>query len=317
MTAERPDRVSVIDPLSPAIERAKIMLFRPFDIKRWFVIGFCAWLAYLGSSSGGGGGGGGPNFNVPHDKGGDTQIADAVNKAKEFIVDNLNWIIPLAVIGIIIAIILWLVITWLNSRGRFMFLHCVARNKAEVVNPWRKFKKHADSLFLFRIILGIISFVVVGLPFLGIVFLVIMAICKTDLCVFSIPAIVLFALLIFAISIVLFLVKKFTMDFVVPIMSLRTASCIASWREFMTILSANKLRFTLYILFQIAIAIAIGAIIAVGFCIGCCLCCASILLMIPYIGTVILLPLLVFDRAYSLYYLQQFGPAFDAFSPAT
>ncbi len=311
MTAERPDKVSVIDPITPAIDRVKIMLFRPFDLKRWFVIGFCAWLAYLGSS--GGGGGGGPQFNIHHEKNWDAQIADAINEAKEFILENLYWIMPVVAIVVIFSIILWLAITWLNSRGRFMFLHCVAQNKAEVTNPWRKFKKHADSLFLFRIALGIISFLVVALPVLGIVFLVIMAVCKTGLHSFSIPGIVLFALLIFVISVVLSLVKKFTMDFVVPIMFLRTASCTAGWREFITILSANKLRFTLYILFQIVIAITIGAIIALGFCVGCCLCCASVLLMIPYIGTVILLPLLVFDRAYSLYYLQQFGPAFDVF----
>jgi hypothetical protein len=111
-----------------------------------------------------------------------------------------------------------------------------------------------------------------------------------------------------------FLVKKFTFDFVVPIMFLRTAGCIAGWQEFLTILSANKARFTLYILFQIVIAIAVGTIILIGFCIGCCFCCASLLLFIPYIGTVILLPLLVFKRAYSLYYLRQFGPRFDVFS---
>ena len=89
--------------------------------------------------------------------------------------------------------------------------------------------------------------------------------------------------------------------------------CMAGWREFMTILSANKLRFTLYLLFQIVIKIVIGAIVGIGFCIGICLCCASCLLMIPYIGTVILLPVLVFARAYSLYYLQQYGPDFDVF----
>jgi hypothetical protein len=119
--------------------------------------------------------------------------------------------------------------------------------------------------------------------------------------------------MLFVLGIVLFLIKKFTFDFVVPIMSLRTASVMAGWREFMTVLSANKLRFALYLLFQILISIVIGAIIGIGFCIGLCLCCASCLLLIPYIGTVILLPLLVFTRAYSLYYLQQFGPQFDVF----
>lgn len=316
MTPQRPPTVSVIEPIGPAFEKVKTILFSPFDLRKWFVIGFCAWLAYLGSS-GGGGGGRGPQFNIHHEKGWDAQIADALNETKEFILENLYWIMPVVVIIAIFSIILWLVITWFNSQGRFMFLHCVAQNKAEVVNPWRKFKRHANNLFLFRIVLDIIGFVIVGLPILGIIFLVIMTVYKTGSHVFSIPVIVLFALLIFAISIILFLVKKLTLDFVVPIMSLRTSSIIAGWREFMTILSVNKLRFALYILFQIVIAIAIGAIIAIGACIGCCLCCVSALLFIPYIGTVILLPLLVFDRSYSLYYLQQFGPAFDVFSPAS
>lgn len=311
MITERPDRASVIDPISPAIERAKIMLFKPFDLKRWFVIGFCAWLAYLGS---GGGGGGGGNFNVGHHRG-DFEMREALSEAKEFVLENLHWIIPVAVLAVVIGITLWLVFTWLSSRGRFMFLHCVAQNKAEVVSPWGKFKKHANNLFLFRIVLCLISLVVVGLPVLGMVFLITMAASKTGLCAISIPGIVTLGLVIFVISITLFLVKKFTMDFVVPIMFLRTVSCVAGWREFMTILSANKLRFALYLLFQIVITMAIGTIILIGACIGCCLCCVSILLMIPYIGTVILLPFAVFKRSYSLYYLQQFGPAFDAVSP--
>jgi len=315
MNSERPDRVSIIDPISPAIERAKIMLFRPFDLKRWFVIGFCAWLAYLGS--GGGGGGGGPNINIPgksHDNG--VQIGEAIDEAKEFIVDNIHWLIPVVVIAVAVGITLWLVITWLNSRGRFMFLHCVAQNKAEVKNPWYKFKEHAKSLFLFRIILSIISFVIMALPILGIAFLVIMLVSGAGLAVLSVPGIVILGLLTFVVSIAIFLVKKFTLDFVVPVMFLGTENCVAAWRQFMTILSANKLRFALYLLFQIVIAMAIGTIFAIGFCVGCCLCCASILLLVPYIGTVILLPLLVFERSYSLYYLQQFGPDFDVFGPA-
>ena len=39
--------ISVIEPINPAVERVKDVLFRPFDFGRWFVIGFCAWLAYL------------------------------------------------------------------------------------------------------------------------------------------------------------------------------------------------------------------------------------------------------------------------------
>ena len=47
MNDQRPSKVSVIDPISQAIDWVKIMLFKPFDLGKWFVIGFCAWLAYL------------------------------------------------------------------------------------------------------------------------------------------------------------------------------------------------------------------------------------------------------------------------------
>ena len=40
--------ISVIDPVSPAIERTKLVLFQPFDLGKWFKLGFCAFLATLG-----------------------------------------------------------------------------------------------------------------------------------------------------------------------------------------------------------------------------------------------------------------------------
>ncbi|MHC4682470.1 MAG: DUF7544 domain-containing protein [Planctomycetota bacterium] len=320
MNSERPDRVSVIDPISPAIERVKLMLFSPFDLRKWLVIGFCAWLAYLGSGggggggSGGGGGGGGPRYTGPpgrHEQ--KEQIEQGIETAKEYVSENSYWIIPLVVTVVVVIVGIALLIAWLNSRGRFMFLHCVATDRAEVRLPWNKFRKHGNSLFLFRIVLGIIGLLMVGLPIIGVIVCVIMLATGTVAGMASIPGIIILALIMFVFAIALFLVKKFTLDFVVPIMFLQTASCVAGWRGFMPILSANKARFALYLLFQIVIKIAIGAIIGIACCIGVFLCCASCLLLIPYIGTVILLPLFVFERAYSLYYLQQFGPRFDVF----
>jgi len=301
--------VSVIEPIGPAFEKVKTILFSPFDLRKWFVIGFCAWLAYLGKGGGGGNGGG--------RGGGPSEARGAFGEAKVFVLENLAWIIPVALIGVMLIIVLWLVFTWLSSRGRFMFLHCVAENKAEVKVPWTKFQQHANSLFLFRIVLGLIGFAVIGLPCLLAVGLIAITIASNGSVAAAVLGIVMIVLMIVAISIIFALIGKFTMDFVVPIMFLRTTSCTAGWREFLTILSVNKVRFVLYILFQIVIAIVIGAIFSIGFCIGCCLCCVSLLLLIPYIGTVILLPVLVFKRAYSLLYLGQFGPEFDVFKPGT
>jgi hypothetical protein len=305
-------QISVIDPISPAIERVKTILFRPFDIGKWFVIGFCAWLAYLGS----GGGRGGPNFNFPgRQQRHGPQIQEALNHAKEVTLDNLFWILPVAIIAVVVMIIIGLVITWLSSRGHFMFLHCVALNKAEVKAPWRKFNKQANSLFLFRIVVGLIGFAFVMLLIatlvvisvfllagrgdpnpLGIIFIVLLALCLI------LPTAIAFAL-----------IKKFTLDFVVPIMFLRQGTCMTAWREFWKLLTGNKGKFTLYILFQMVIAIAVGAIIMAGVCVTCC--CLGCILAIPYIGTVLLLPILVFDRSYTLLYLRQYGPSFDVLSP--
>jgi hypothetical protein len=321
MNYERPNRVSVIDPVTPAIDRVKLILFSPFDLRKWFVIGFCAWLAYLGSGPGGGGGGGGgsgggggPRYTVSRGEHGfREQIREGIETARNFISENMFWIVPVTVTVLVVAILIGLLVVWLNSRGRFMFLHCVATNQAQVVYPWQQFRPQGNSLFLFRIVLGIISFIIVVIPIISIIVLVVMMVTGSAPGIISIPWLVILCVTIFALSIFLFLVKKFTFDFVVPIMFLRMTSCVAGWREFMTILSANKLRFTLYLLFQIVINIVIRVIIFIGFCIGICFCCVSCLLFVPYIGTVIRLPVLVFTRAYSLYYLQQYGPQFDVF----
>ena len=36
--------ISVALPISPAMDRVKRVLFQPFDLGKWFMIGFGAWL---------------------------------------------------------------------------------------------------------------------------------------------------------------------------------------------------------------------------------------------------------------------------------
>ncbi len=100
-------KISVLDPIAPAIERVKTILFKPFDLGKWFVIGFCAWLAYLGK----GGGGGGNGFNFQHD----VKPEQAIEQAKHFIMENLFWIVPVAIFVVMLMIVLWLVLTWLEQ----------------------------------------------------------------------------------------------------------------------------------------------------------------------------------------------------------
>ncbi len=324
-------RISVIDPISPAIERVKTVLFQPFVLRRWFVIGFCAWLAFLGS---GGGGGGGPT-NFPSEQQWDEpQVQESLHHVEEFLVNNLFWIIPLAIIVVLLIIALIVLLTWLSSRGHFMFLHCVALNKAEIKVPWSKFSKQGNSFFLFRIVLGVISFAVIMLLVAMLIVIgVLLFAGGGDPHPLGIILMVLLAfLLIIPIFIFFALIGKFTRDFVVPIMFLRQGTCMAAWREFWTLLAGNKGKFTVYILFQIVIAIAVGVIgasvaclflvLLVCFTCGAACCFLGIpLLNIPfvlvfgYLVTVLLLPLHVFGRSYSLLYLRQYGTEYDVFGP--
>src|SRR5208283_178902 len=150
--------ISVTEPVSPALERVKTMLFKPFDLGKWFTIGFCAWLAFLGKGGGGGGFNSAFNNHINNDSGsaGDS-LRHGYHQARDYVLNNLDWIIPVTVAAMILLLALWLLILWLSSRGRFMFLHCVALDKAEVAEPWNKFEREANSLFWFRLVLGLIG----------------------------------------------------------------------------------------------------------------------------------------------------------------
>ncbi len=304
MNAQSTQTVSVIDPIGKAIDRVKAVLFDPFELGKWFIIGFCVWLAMLGQGGGGGGG-----FNPGGGHGGTSPA-----QAKVWILEHLTLIISIGLGIFVVGLVIGIVFLWLSSRGRFMFLHCIAENKAEVKVPWHKFRDQANSLFVFRLVLGIIGFTCIAL-FIGMIIAAIILLSKGSRYAAPglIAGIVVVTLISILVGIVFALIKKFTKDFVVPIMYLRGCRCLDAWGEFWHLLGANKGRFTLYILFYIVISIAIGAIkVALG-CITCC--CACCIMGIPYIGTVALLPLFVFGRSYSLYYLAQYGGQYDVFIP--
>jgi hypothetical protein len=298
------ENISVTDPVGLAMERVKQILFRPFDLGKWFAIGFCAWLAGLGERGFAG------NFNRGS-SGHRGDIHGQFESAHTYLVANLNWILPLAIFIFIVVMAFAVVFIWLNSRGKFMFLNCVALNRSDVAEPWNRFANLANSLFWFRLGLVAIGFLLfVSLIVAG--FLVAVPMFRHD--VWNIGGILILVGLgsvTVLLGICFALIRKLTTDFVVPIMYLRGNRCLAAWAEFRQLLGANAGGFVLYLLFQIVIALVIGFIILAVFVVTCCIaCCFSAL---PYLGTVLLLPVLVFRRAYSLYYLAQYGPNYNVY----
>ncbi len=304
----QPISVSVTSPVSAAIGRVKRLLFQPFDLGKWFVIGFCAWLAQLGE--------GGANFRYNFgswNRRGGGGGREQFEQVRDYVINNLSWILPLAVAFVVLGLSLWVVFTWLSSRGRFMFLHCVALDKAEVEVPWHKFVREGNSLFRFRIVLGLIAMV----PMLPLTVLIGMAVFRMvdrgSPSVEGVLEVIGLGLVMGGFGILFAVIAKFTKDFVAPIMFLRGRTAREAWVELLGLLSANAGSFVLYLLFQVVLALAIGAMFLIVVVVTCCI--AGCLLALPYLGTVLALPILTFSRCYSLYYLAQFGPQYDVFPP--
>ena len=104
--------LSVVNPITPAIGRTQTILFRPFAIGKWFVLGFSAFLAELG----GNGSGGGMNFNCSGNPLSGTSKGD-FEEIGTWIQDNVGLVAALMVAVLAIGIGLGLLFTWLGSRG--------------------------------------------------------------------------------------------------------------------------------------------------------------------------------------------------------
>ena len=301
--------ISVTIPVSKAFERVKVMLFQPFDPSKWFTIAFCAWLAGLGSR------GFSFNYGGSQHKGGSGggNAREVFEQAQRFVMNNLFWILPLVAALVFLSLAAGVVLLWLRSRGQFMFLHCVALNKAEIEVPWSKFVIEGNSLFVFRLVLGLV-WMIPMVPFVIVTALLIMRMVNRGAP--DIHVIILLigvGLIIIALGTVFFVIGKLTADFVVPIMFLRRCKCLDGWRELVHLLSAHVAKFVVYLLFQIVLGLAVGVMVLAAIIATCCI--AGCLMLMPYLGTVILLPILIFKRSYSLHYLAQYGPEYDVFPP--
>jgi hypothetical protein len=296
--------ISVIDPISQAVDRTRDILFRPFDIGKWFVLGFCAWLAGLGQ----GGGGGSSSSRASSDDWGD--VRHEFHHAWEWVLEHL---VPVLIIGcMVVAVIfvIWLLVLWLSSRGKFIFLDGVARNRGAVVEPWHRHRERANSLFVFRFLIGLLC----GLVILGLllaIFAVVGLWADTEMgkpfLILGVASIVL-VFMIFLVG--MGLLSLAIEDFLVPLMYLRNCGVAAAWGEFSALFGARPGAFVLYVVIRLIVSIIVG-LIAVTIC--CATCC---LVLLPYIGTVLTLPLWVFKRCYSLYFLEQFGPDYKSFAVA-
>jgi hypothetical protein len=325
--------ISVTEPISRAIERSKFITFQPFNIAKWFTLGFIVFLAALDE----GGGGmnyrqsfptpGGrtrpviirpgtrpaPQFPMPTTSGTPTypspSPSDPFEEAWDWITTHVGLVIVIALAGSLLILAIWILILWLNSRAKFVYLEALSHDTFAVVEPWKRFRPLGNSLFGFRAALGAISlgaFIVIAL----IAFLVALPDLRAkSFGGYALASILIGALLFLPLAIMLSLIDWATKTFITHIMFATNQSTLPAWREFrQTVLPGNKGRFFLFLLMQalLSVAVAIAQVL-----IGCATCCIGLL---PYLSSVVALPLHVFIRAYPVYFLQQFSHRYQIIS---
>ncbi len=307
--------ISVIEPIGMAINRTRDILFRPFDLGKWFVIGFCAFLAMLGEAGGGPGGnfGGGPGGG--HGGGGG---GPSTSEIWSSVLPYLPFIIIGIVVAVTIGIGLAVLFAWLRGRGQFMFLDCIAKNAAHVVTPWHEYRPEGNSIFrLYLILLLVFGGLILLLVGFGLVGVLISLAAGRAGVVIAILIGIACMLFVVPLAILSALIGGLTRYFVVPIMYIDRIEWRPAWARLWGLIRQNMGSFILWILMLIvinmAVSMAIMLLVVISFCLCCIGCCIVPIACLPYINTVVLLPLHVFRRNYALFFLAQFGPQYDVF----
>lgn len=286
-------KIEIFKPFGEAFELMKKILLQPFDIKKWLVIGFAAWLANLG-------GGGGGSFNYQYNR------REGVQKLNETI-SQIPHPILVAGICVLICCVVALIIlfAWLRARGCLMFIDCIVKNRGAIAEPWRDFRKEGNSYFLFSLLVGfafLIFAALLSFPFMlpiirGVTFLHI-----HDVYLISTIAAWAFVMILLVVA------WSLIANFMVPVMYRQRCRASIAFRIVVRSIAAHPGEIFLYCLFLVVLVLATAIVACIATCATCCIAA------IPYIGTVILLPVFVLLRSFSLLFLRQFGSDYDVWA---
>ncbi len=295
-TAER--KIEIFEPFKAALDLTWLILFQPFDIGKWFIIGFAAFLSHLA--------GGGFNFNYRTSKPWNgnwhwnyRSFSDDFHPAGDL---GGCWI-PLAIgIGLLVLVIA-LVCLWVGSRGKFIFTDCIVRNRGAIVEPWHEYRREGNSYFLFMLVVGLSFLVVLGLAGIPVWLPFALHGNPPEGVAWIIALIVLGGVALAGVIAI-----AVPTSFMVPIMYRQRCSALAAFKSAISLITSAPGAVILYFLFLFVLAIAFGIFACLTTCLTCCITA------IPYIGTVVLLPFYVFFAGYLLLFVRQFGPEYDAWA---
>lgn len=277
----------------------KKILFQPFDLKKWLVIGFAAFLASLS--------GGLTSPSNPLSRWGAREDNKAIAESFHDIWPEGQmewWLIALIVVGALIILALVLLLLWVGAHGRFILADCIVRNRAAIVVPWKEFHAEANSYFVFSVLafLALITFAIVG-----VIGLALPLILRGEGSRPGTALLITFGVFLFVIACLAF-GFALILQLMIPVMYRRRCGAVDAFRQTLRLITAYPGPVLLYMLFFLVLVIAAALISCAVTCATCCIAA------IPYVGSVILLPVSVTLNAFSLLFLRQFGSDYDVWA---
>jgi hypothetical protein len=307
--------ITVGDPIGWGLSRVTVLLFRPYERKKWLAIAVAAWLANVTEWNGLGGL---PMLTIE----GPLYLAGRFEKVMETISGHMTAVIVWTMVAAVVLGGAYLLLRWLSCRGQFMILAAVAENGISVKESWRRHRELGNNLLKFRIgwdlaifNVFLIIFVVAGIlawqdvrPML--------AGMEYRVTWWTKSAVVVGGVLTIVAGLATLLAMVFLNHLMVPVMFVRQMKAKEAFGHSRELLRREKKACFQYFLVMTltegvqgtAMMAASIAVVIVTLGIALVLAEAPLLSLLPAYGAMALaLPVEAYVRAYSLYFVGQFG----------
>ncbi|MDD5704558.1 MAG: DUF4339 domain-containing protein [Kiritimatiellae bacterium] len=293
--------------------RMRSILFKPFDLARWFSIGFCGWLSFIG--------GNGCHSNFDPDllrkgSGGSNEVQlDALfQQVRDWLASH-----PMAsagmitgiIVGVIIGVLFAVFFLWLRAHGSLMLLHRLSHPRATIRESWHVADRVAPSLFRWRLGLGVCGFLLFAAIVVGAVVSLGVNVLRAGSWQALVGAVTPLWLAGWTGGLVTLLCVWLTLaslsyHFVEPVMYGRQVSVWKAWQTVADLCRQEPGAVLRYYLCQMAWTFLAGTAIVVFILCTCCL--GLILLVVPFINATTLLPYLLFNRGLGPSFLARWRP---------
>jgi MFS family permease len=238
--------ISAADAVSPAIQRTRDFLFRPFNWGTYLKLGLVAIITE----------GTGSNFHSHTSSQGGHAPGHGPSGTPLF--HLTPEMVAVIVAAVLAAIVLSFVICYLVTRLRFAFFHCLVNNSTEIRPGWRLYGAQAARFFWLNVVVGfcfLLLVVLVALPFVAGFWRLIHEIppggqpdpwLLLSLVLPLIPVILLLVLAGILVDIIL-------RDWMLPHYALDDATAGEAWAEVWDCIRAEKRQFFVYALLRVVL----------------------------------------------------------------